>query len=122
MFKDQYLENAKKIYAVRAADFMGKNFDEDYFEFAHRQFEGADIVKINKMIVKKMNEEQAKDHLIKLKKTPKLPPGMRRRGITRMISEEFNIEWMSARTKDLERAKNDAGDWAKELNMVFTSF
>jgi SpoVK/Ycf46/Vps4 family AAA+-type ATPase len=122
MFKDQYLENAKKIYAVRAADFMGKTFDEDYFEFAHKQFESADIVKINKMIVKKMHEEQAKDRPTKIKRTSSLPQGMRGRSYTRLSSEEFNLEWMTEKTKDLENAKNDSDDWAKELNMVFTSF
>jgi transitional endoplasmic reticulum ATPase len=122
MFKDQYLENAKKIYAVRAADFMGKTFDEDYFEFAHRQFESADIVKINKMIVKKMHEEQAKNRPTKIKRTSSLPQGMRGRRYTRLSSEEFNLEWMSEKTKDLEKTKNDSDDWAKELNIVFTSF
>lgn len=122
MFKDQYLENAKKIYAVRAADFMGKTFDEEYFEFAHKLFDSADIAKINKMIVKKMSEEQTKGRPAKIKKTENHSRGMRRRGHTRLSSEEFNLEWMIEKTKDLENAQNDTCDWAKELNIVLTSF
>jgi transitional endoplasmic reticulum ATPase len=122
MFKDQYLENAKKIYAVRAADFMGKTFDEDYFEFAHKQIDPADLAKIQNMIVKKMKEEEAKGRPKKIKRTVNFGPASRAIKRPKIGDESFSMAWLIEKTKELEESKNDPCEWAKELNKVFTSF
>lgn len=50
MLKDNYLEDCKKRYTIRAGELLGKNWNVNYLELAYNQFERKDLEKIIRAI------------------------------------------------------------------------